>query len=95
MVRVERILKDKNTLTVFKVLIEHLKGLDDFSSPAVEQTCRSLIKELAISSGDLIHPVRAALSGRTVTPGLFEVIAILGKEKTIKRLEDAAQLIQG
>ena len=91
----ERILKDKNTLTVFNALIEHLKGLDDFSSPAVEQACRSLIKELAISSGDLIHPVRAALSGRTVTPGLFEVIAILGKEKTIKRLEDAAQLIQG
>ncbi len=89
----ERILKDKNTLTVFKALIEHLKDLDDFSSPAVEQACRSLIKELAISSGDLIHPVRAALSGRTVTPGLFELIAILGKEKTIKRLEDAAQLI--
>ncbi len=91
----ERILKDKNTLTLFKTLIEHLKGLDDFSSSAVEQTCRSLIKELAISSGDLIHPVRAALSGRTVTPGLFELIAILGKEKTIKRLEDAVQLIQG
>ena len=91
----ERILKDKNTLTLFKTLIEHLKGLDDFSSSAVEQACRSLIKELAISSGDLIHPVRAALSGRTVTPGLFELIAILGKEKTIKRLEDAVQLIQG
>ncbi len=91
----ERILKDKNTLTVFKALIERLKELDDFSSSAVEQACRSLIKELAISSGDLIHPVRAALSGRTVTPGLFEVIAILGKEKTIKRLDDAVQLIQG
>lgn len=91
----ERILKDKNTLTLFKTLIERLKGMDDFSSSAVEQACRSLIKELAISSGDLIHPVRAALSGRTVTPGLFELIAILGKEKTIKRLEDAVQLIQG
>ena len=89
------ILKDKNTPAMFEALINRLKELDDFSSQAVEQACRSLAGELGISSGSLIHPVRAALSGRTVTPGLFEVIALLGKEKAVKRLRDAIQLIQG
>ena len=83
----------KNTPQIFKALIAKLESLADFSAGGVEQACRALIKDLNISSGALIHPVRAAISGRTVTPGLFEVIAILGKEKTISRLNSACGII--
>jgi len=45
-----------------------------------------LVSELGIEAKVLIHPVRVALTGKTVGPGLFEVVYYLGLEKTRKRL---------
>ena len=39
--------------------------------------------------GKVIHPTRLALTGRTVSPGLFDAMLLLGKEKTLKRIKDA------
>ncbi len=41
---------------------------------------------MGIKAGEVIHPVRVALTGGTVSPGIFEVIEFLGKDKTIARL---------
>jgi glutamyl-tRNA synthetase len=89
-----KITKDKNTSFVFKELIKRLKSPGVFNSQDVENLCRSLIKDLNIPSASLIHPVRAAVTGRTVTPGLFEVISLLGREKTIERLKRALGMIR-
>lgn len=45
-----------------------------------------MVKELNIETKILIHPIRVALTGKTVGPGLFEVIYYLGKETTKERL---------
>ena len=70
----------------FKLFIETLDKLEKFDILSIENGFRQLIKELNIESKVIIHPIRVALTGKTVGPGLFEVIYYLGKEKTKARL---------
>ncbi|MDD5254999.1 MAG: glutamate--tRNA ligase [Candidatus Omnitrophica bacterium] len=70
----------------FSLFIERLDTLADFDVAGIEQTFRELVKELNIEARALIHPIRVALTGKTVGPGLFDVIYYLGKERTKKRL---------
>ncbi|MFA5362788.1 MAG: glutamate--tRNA ligase, partial [Candidatus Omnitrophota bacterium] len=77
----------KDLSAEFSLFIERLKKLEPFDIAAVESAFRDLVQELAIQSKVLIHPVRVALTGKTVGPGLFEVIYYLGRERTIARLE--------
>lgn len=71
----------------FKLFMEKLESLDKFDIENIETCFRNLIKELNIESKTLIHPIRVALTGKTIGPGLFEVIYYLGKERTQERLE--------
>jgi glutamyl-tRNA synthetase len=73
----------------FDVLADYLNTLDDFSHQKIEERFRSCVKELEISMSDIVHPVRIVLSGSDVGPGLFETMAVLGKELTVKRLRHA------
>src|SRR4029077_17990132 len=70
-------------------LIERLTALDDFSEAKIEQTFAAVLQELGLSMGQLAQPVGVALTGSTVSPGIHEVIAVLGKERTLKRLQAA------
>jgi len=70
-----------------------LEKASDFSVEAVEKAYRDLIDELGIKGGDIIHPTRLALSGRTVGPGLFDIISILGKEECLRRMDKAIEFI--
>ncbi len=71
-----------------------MQKIDPFDMESIENSFRNLSKELAISTGRLIHPTRLALSGRTIGPGLFDIIVLLGREKTVERLEKAASWIE-
>ncbi len=70
----------------FKLFIERLEGLDKFNIETIERAFRDLVSELNIDTKTLIHPIRVALTGKTIGPGLFEVIYYLGKERTKARL---------
>jgi len=72
----------------FKLLSEKLSQLTSFEAASAEKAFRDLVQELGIKASDLVHPVRVALTGRAVGPGLFETMAVLGKEKTVKRLTE-------
>jgi glutamyl-tRNA synthetase len=63
----------------------------EFSHASIETALRQLAEELQIKPTKLIHPTRLALSGRTIGPGLFEMIELLGKEKVIRRLRRAIE----
>ena len=71
----------------FKLLIERLDSLENFDCLNIENAFRSLVKELNIKAGDLIHPVRSALSGKTIGPGLFELMEAMGKKRIEQRLK--------
>jgi len=70
----------------FALFIERLDALAQFDVASIEAAFRALVAELGIQAKELIHPVRVALTGKTVGPGLFEVIFFLGKERTKGRL---------
>lgn len=70
----------------FRLFVDRLEQLDKFEVLTIEECFRALAKELNIEAKALIHPIRVALTGKTIGPGLFEVIYYLGKEKTRERL---------
>ncbi|MCX7662060.1 MAG: glutamate--tRNA ligase, partial [Candidatus Omnitrophica bacterium] len=71
----------------FSLFLDRLDKLEDFNILTIENTFRDLVRELNIQAKELIHPIRVALTGKTVGPGLFEIIYYLGKERTRKRLQ--------
>jgi glutamyl-tRNA synthetase len=73
----------------FVLLADRLAALPTFDVPSSDKAFRDLVAELGIKAGDLVHPVRVALSGSNVGPGLFETMVALGKERTVVRLRAA------
>jgi glutamyl-tRNA synthetase len=70
----------------FKMFADRLEALQEFSVENIEKSFRDMVAEMNIEAKVLIHPVRVALTGKTVGPGLFEVIYYLGKERSRERL---------
>ena len=77
---------DRDFSKEFKLFVERLEGLVVFESAAIETSFREMAKELNLETKVLVHPLRVALTGKTVGPGLFEVIYYLGKERVKERL---------
>lgn len=76
-------------------VLEKLAGrfavLPDFSIPAMEGAFKQLLEEEGLKMGQLAQPVRVAITGRTASPGLFEVMELLGKDRSLKRLKKAVE----
>jgi len=70
----------------FRLYIERLDALEKFETAEIEKAFRELVTELHIEPKELVHPIRVALTGKTVGLGLFEIIYYLGKERTKERL---------
>jgi glutamyl-tRNA synthetase len=75
--------------TPFAELIATLEGIEHFDEESLEGAFRGVAERLQMKLGKLAQPVRVALTGTTVSPGLFEIISVLGKETVIKRLQSA------
>ncbi len=59
----------------------------------LEHDLRALAEEKKVSAAKIIHPLRLALTGKTTSPGIFEIISILGKEKVMRRIKNAVNFI--
>jgi glutamyl/glutaminyl-tRNA synthetase len=73
-----------------EALAKKLSALGEFTLEALERETRGLAAELGIKAGELIGMARVALTGRKVSPGIFEVMWLLGRERTLERLARAA-----
>jgi glutamyl-tRNA synthetase len=71
---------------------EKLKTLENFTHDPIADCIRATAEENSVKLGDLAQPLRVAITGHTVSPSLFEVIEVLGKDETLKRL---GQYIKG
>ncbi len=71
---------------LLKHVVERVAAQSDFTHDALQDMLKTLALELGRKMGDLAQPVRVALTGRTVSPSIFEVMEVLGKEKTLERL---------
>ncbi len=71
-------------------LTDELEALDgEFNEAAVQPAFERVLAKFGIKLGQLAQPVRVALTGGTVSPGIYEVIAVLGKARTLARLRQA------
>ncbi len=68
-------------------LAEKLSSIEDFSKEVIEKNFRAAVEDLGLKVRDLVHPVRVALTGKRVGPGLFETMEVLGKDKIFRRLD--------
>ncbi|TET24033.1 MAG: glutamate--tRNA ligase [Candidatus Stahlbacteria bacterium] len=67
---------------------ERLEKLHEFNKETAEGVLRELVEELGIKAGEIIHPVRIAVTGRTVGPPLFDCLELLGRERVLERLKN-------
>ncbi|MGH9840015.1 MAG: glutamate--tRNA ligase, partial [Blastocatellia bacterium] len=74
-------------------LADALATLDEFTHDAIEALLRRFADEKGIKAGVFINATRTALTGQAVGPGLFALVAAIGKDRTVARLKHASQLV--
>ena len=74
-------------------LAVRLEGLAAFDHPSIETALKELAAELGVKPGLLVHPTRYAVSGRTVGPGLYELMEFLGKDTVLRRMRHAVKAL--
>jgi len=67
-------------------LAESLADAPEWSAESVEPAVRGLAEELGVGAGKVIHPLRVALTGQASSPGIFDVLAVLGRERALGRI---------
>lgn len=68
---------------------EALAGLDGFSAAEVEAALEPIPVKMELGAGKVYQPIRVAITGSTVSPGIFESVAVLGQQETLSRIDAA------
>ena len=80
--------------SLLKGLVKEFAGLTTPGKEDYESALHSAAGKLSVSNGELIHPLRLAVSGTGSGPGLFDILFVLGKEETIRRINSAIERLQ-
>ncbi|QQR90677.1 MAG: glutamate--tRNA ligase [Myxococcales bacterium] len=80
------------SIEALSALKDELSGLCDFSEQALEDHVKAWLEPKGYALKDIAQPARVALTGRTKSPGLFEMMAVLGKDKTMRRIEEGVMI---
>ena len=81
-------------LEPLQMLTTKLRSLENFSQSDLENVFKAVMAESGLKLGKIAQPVRVALTGKTASPGIFEIMVILGKERVIPRLSKAIRFIE-
>lgn len=85
----QKYFRQEDSLRLLQECLSLCQESDFESAEKLEQELRQRAADLKLKAAKLIHPIRLAISGRTATPGLFEVMMILGKSECIQRISSA------
>jgi glutamyl-tRNA synthetase len=77
-----------------EVVVESLSTLEEWDEPALESAFMQILDRTVTTMKQIAPPLRLALTGKTASPGLFEVMSALGKERTLNRLNKALNFIR-
>ncbi len=83
----------RETPALLEKLIARLETVEDWKTETLETALRGVAEQAGVSAGKLIHPTRLALTGTTVGAPLFDVIALLGKAASLRRLRKFVEAI--
>ena len=90
----QSVLNKEGVPDILQALKEKFSCLECWDEEGIENAVRRVAFSLKLKGGQIIHPTRVALTGKTVGPGLFKLMVLLGKENIIKRLEEAVEKIK-
>lgn len=82
------------TKPLLEQLLSNLGKLENYTTAEIETVINAVAGQSGVKLGQLAQPVRVALTGKTISPGIYEVIMLLGKERTLARLESAIENIK-
>lgn len=85
--------KDPALKELLPQLADAFAALEDFTHDGIEMLLRRIAEEKGVKVGLLTNATRTALTGQSVGPGLFSVVEVMGKDRTVARLQQAMQLI--
>ncbi len=78
---------------LFKTILEKLSGCDTFDKVQLELSFAEIMAETELKFGKVAQPLRVALTGGVPSPGIYEVLQVLGKERSLQRIEQAIMAI--
>ena len=82
------------TLGHLQGVVEEFTKLVNPTKEGYEAALKKAAESLGIKNSDLIHPIRLAISGMGVGPGLYDILFILGKEESIRRINSAIKALK-
>ena len=85
--------KDQNAAAVLERVLEVLDKLETFDVASIELALRATADDMDLKVGKFLQPIRIAVSGKTITPGMFETLSVLGKEECLSRLGASRNLL--
>ena len=88
-------LKDPESATRLMALREALAAVETFDEKATEEALRKSAESQEIAAAKLIHPLRVALTGQAVSPGIFTVLALVGRERALDRIDRLVRHLKG
>lgn len=84
--------KHDHVPTLLNVAADQLQALAEWNVETIDSAVRAAGASVGIEGGQVIHPIRVAATGRTVGPGLFETLEVLGKDRTVLRLRRGGEM---
>lgn len=85
---VEKVLKKPGVVDVLKAAIQAYQALPSFTAASTEEATKAVALKLGIKNAAVFHPVRVAVSGRTQGPSLFHMLEVLGRERSLQRVQN-------
>jgi glutamyl-tRNA synthetase len=85
----ERVICRDGGVEILSAAREALAGAEPFDVAGIEQALRAVVERTGAKPGKVFQPVRVAIAGSTVSPGIFESVALLGREETLSRIDRA------
>ena len=88
---VSKVLLKGDGLAILAVVRDKLAEMDRFSEERIEDMLRTLAEDKQLGLGKVAQPLRVAICGNTISPPIFDSVQMLGKEETLKRIDDALE----
>ena len=89
---IEKHLMNENLDDLIPQLMQDFLGMEEFSAPEIESVLRQRAEKEGIKAALLIHALRMLVVGEPVSPGIFDVLELAGREKTIKRMNELSKI---
>lgn len=82
------------TISILEATVSALSAVEPWEAASLEDALRALAERLGVSGGKIFQPLRVALTGLTVSPGIFDVLVMQGRERSLRRIQTAVEMLR-